>query len=303
MYSFNLSGTGRTTFRTLAAFALLSSPWIAAQATPVLSGSPPTQIVAAHYYAFQPGVVDPGQTVTFGIQNKPSWAQFNSATGRLYGTPYPSATGTYSNIIINASDSSGTATLPPFSITVNPLPAIPPTISGTPAVSATAGQVYSFQPAASDPNGLQMVFAITGKPAWASFDSKTGLVTGTPTNTTVTSYPNIVITVYDGYLKAVLPTFSIEVQPAAPATGSATVSWVPPLDNNDGSVLVNLSGYRIYYGTDANNLTQSVTVANPGLTRYMLSGLAAQTWYFSMTAYNSIGTESTRTAPESFAVQ
>jgi hypothetical protein len=316
MDSLNLSSaprSGRTAFRTLAAFALLSSPWIAAQATPVLSGTPATQVEVAHYYAFQPGVVDPGKKVTFGIRNKPYWAQFNSTTGGLFGTPYAAAIGTFSNITISASDGSGTATLRPFSITVKALPAVPPKISGTPAGSVTVGQAYSFQPTASDPNGLRMVFAINNKPTWASFDTTTGRLTGSPTAANVGSYPNITITVYDGYMKAVLPTFSIVVDAAdstpvpppvpPPSTGSATLSWVPPTENSNGSVLTNLSGYHIYYGTNANDLTQSVTVANPGLTRYVLSGLAAQTWYFSMTAYNSAGMESPRTAVEPFAVQ
>ncbi|HEY6925541.1 MAG TPA: putative Ig domain-containing protein [Steroidobacteraceae bacterium] len=294
-------------FRTLAAFALLSSPWIAAQATPVLSGSPTTQVVAAHWYAFQPSVVDPGKTVTFSIMNKPYWAQFNSATGRIAGTPSAGAVGTFSNIVISASDDTGRAYLAPFSITVKALPAIPPQISGTPAGTATVGQAYSFQPTASDPNGLRMVFAITGKPAWASFDSTTGRLSGTPGAADVGTNANISIVVYDGYMKSVLPTFSIVVaaagSPTSPSTGSATVSWVPPAANTDGSALVDLSGYRIYYGTAANNLSQSVTVGSAASTRYVLSGLAAQTWYFSMTAYNSAGGESARSAVTAFAVQ
>jgi len=314
MYSLTLFGTGRPTrapFRTVAAFALLSSPWIAAHAAPVLSGSPTTQVVVAHYYAFQPAVVDPGKKVTFGIRNKPYWAQFDSTTGRLAGTPYPATVGTFSNIVISASDGSGSASLYPFSITVKPLPAVPPKISGTPAGSVTAGQTYSFQPSASDPNGLRMVFAINGKPAWAAFDTTTGRLTGTPGAANVGTYPNITVTVYDGYLKAALPTFSIVVQSASgtptpvptPATGSATLSWTPPVENSDGSVLTNLAGYHLYYGTTADNLNQTATVSNAGLTRYVLDSLATETWYFSMTAYNSAGTESGRTAVESLTIK
>jgi hypothetical protein len=68
-------------------------------------------------------------------------------------------------------------------------------------------------------------------------------------------------------------------------------------------VLGNLAGYYIYYGTSPDSLSQSVTVTNAGLTRYVLSGLAKQTWYFAMTAYNSIGVESGRTAVKPLAVQ
>jgi len=318
MHLLNVAGAGlprRTALRTFAAFAFLSSPWIAANAAPVLSGAPATQVVAAHYYAFQPSAVDPGKTLTFSIVNKPSWAQFNTANGRLAGTPIPANVGTVSNIVISASDGTATAHLAPFAITVKPLPNIPPKISGSPASTVAVGHAYSFQPAASDPNGLTIKFAVNNKPAWAAFDANTGRLTGTPAAANVGTYPSIIITAYDGYAKAVLPTFSIVVQaaattpvpppvpPVSSSTGSATLSWVPPTQNSDGSVLGNLAGYHIYYGTSASTLNQSITVANAGLTRYVLSGLAAETWYFSMAAYNVAGMEGVHTAVEALVVQ
>ncbi len=42
------------------------------------------------------------------------------------------------------------------------------------------------------------------------------------------------------------------------ALGSATLSWKPPTENADGSALTNLAGYRIYYGRNRDNLTESV---------------------------------------------
>src|SRR5215475_12126242 len=46
-----------------------------------------------------------------------------------------------------------------------------PTISGTPPGSVLQNTAYSFQPSASDPNGDKLTFSISGKPAWASFDT------------------------------------------------------------------------------------------------------------------------------------
>jgi len=312
MHAFNVAETTRPQYpalRALAVFALLASPWIIASAAPVLSGSPTVSIIAAHYYSFQPGVTDSvGKTVTFSIANKPSWAVFDTATGRVAGTPLPSNVGTYSNIVISGSDGTASAHLAPFAITVLPLPNNPPRISGSPATAVVAGQAYTFQPSATDPNGLTIKFGISGKPAWAVFDNNTGRLSGTPAIVNVGTYANIVITAYDGYMKGVLPAFSIAVQPPSsptpvPTTGAATVSWIPPMANTDGSVLGNLAGYHIYYGTSADNLNQSVTLTNAGLTRYVVSGLAARTWYFAMTAYNSLGIESGRTAVASLAVQ
>lgn len=299
--------------RALVCAAILSSP-IAAFAAPVLSGTPVTSVTAAHYYSFQPGAVDSaGKKLVFAVVNKPSWAQFDSTSGRLYGTPLPQTNvGTFSNIAISASDGTSSARLAPFSITVLPLPSTPPVISGTPATTVTPGQAYSFQPSARDPNGLRLTFGISNKPAWAGFNSATGALSGTPAAASVGTYSNIVITAYDGYTKAVLPAFSIVVQnssssgslpPAGSSTtGSATLSWTPPTETTVGTPLTNLAGYHIYYGTTP-SLGKSVNLANPGLTRYVLSGLTAATWYIQMTAYDSAGMESLPTAVESIVVQ
>jgi cell division septation protein DedD len=80
-----------------------------------------------------------------------------------------------------------------------------------------------------------------------------------------------------------------------PSSGTVTVDWMPPTENTDGSVLTNLAGYEIYYGTDPNNLTKSVKVTNAGLTAYTMSDLASGTWYFAIAALSSTGAESTRT--------
>lgn len=305
--------------RALEHAALLSSPAIAVVAAPVLSGTPATTVTAAHYYAFQPGARDSaGKALTFSINNKPSWAQFDTRTGRLYGTPLPQSNiGTFANISISASDGTSRGYLTPFSIKVLPLPSTPPVIGGTPAGAVISGHAYSFQPMAHDPNGLRLAFGITNKPAWAGFNSATGALTGTPTAGNVGTWSNIVIAAYDGYAKSALPAFSILVQPAGggvglpppsppapvspPPTGSATLSWSPPTETTSGSPLTNLAGYHVYYGTTA-NLGQQVTIPNPGLTRYVISGLTAATWYFEMTAYDTAGVESPPTARESIVM-
>ena len=300
--------------RALKFAALLAAPCIAATAAPSLTGKPATTVTAAHYFAFQPSAANPGgKPLTFSIANKPSWAQFDPHTGRLYGTPLPQANvGTFANIVISASDGSARASLAPFAVTVLPLPNTPPKLAGTAPAGVVAGHPYSFQPIATDPNGLKIVFTIANAPAWASFNTATGLLSGTPAAGNVGTYSNIVITAYDGYSKTVLPAFKILVAPAASspvepsspeqgATGSATLAWIPPTRNIDGSVLTNLAGYHIYYGATP-ELGQSVTVTNAGLTRYVVSGLIRATWYFAMTAYDKSGRESDRTEVSSIMV-
>ena len=301
------------TVRALACAALVSTvpAHALAAATLTLSGAPATSVVAAHYYAFQPSVSDPsGAKLSFSVTNKPSWATFDATTGRLYGTPLPqSNVATYSNIEIVATAGTTHASLAPFSITVKPLANSPPVVSGSPATTVASGHAYSFQPTATDPNGLKIVFSAANLPAWASLNSSTGQVSGTPTAVNAGAYSDIVITAYDGYFKGTLPAFNIVVEgatntapPASSATASATLVWTPPTENNNGSVLTDLAGYHVYYGTTP-ELGQTLTVTNTGLTRYVMSGLMQATYYFTMTAFDKAGHESDRTAVESIEAE
>jgi hypothetical protein len=101
-----------------------------------------------------------------------------------------------------------------------------------------------------------------------------------------------VISVSDGTASASLPGFTLTVQQVQ--TGSATISWTPPTTNSDNSPLTNLGGYRIYYGTSSNNLTQVLNLPNPGISRGVVENLAPGTWYFAVTSYNSSNVESGR---------
>jgi len=90
--------------------------------------------------------------------------------------------------------------------------------------------------------------------------------------------------------------------PIQTVNGVATLDWMPPTENNDGSALTNLAGYTVYYGTNRNDLSQSVKVSNPGLASYTVTGLTSGTWYFAVTSYSADGVESTRTATVSTTI-
>jgi hypothetical protein len=90
---------------------------------------------------------------------------------------------------------------------------------------------------------------------------------------------------------AAAPTSSAGPAPlaaAASAKGATTLSWTPPTMTEDGTPL-KLTGYRIYWGLAADNLTHSVTLDNPGLTRYVVEQLTPATWYFVATALSKDG--------------
>lgn len=79
-------------------------------------------------------------------------------------------------------------------------------------------------------------------------------------------------------------------------TASATVSWSAPTLNTNGTPISDLAGYNIYYGPNADQLTQVVSVSNPAASSQVLSNLAHGTWYFAVSAYNSQAAESGRSA-------
>jgi hypothetical protein len=165
-----------------------------------------------------------------------------------------------------------------------------PTISGTPATSAQVGTQYRFAPSARDADGNALTFSIAGRPGWATFDPATGTLYGTPNPADVATYANIVISVSDGRATARLPAFSITVQ--AYSFGSATLTWLPPTENIDGTALTNLAGYRLYWGHQPGSYTNSTAVMSPGITTYVVENLASGTYYFAATAVNSSGAES-----------
>ncbi len=75
-------------------------------------------------------------------------------------------------------------------------------------------------------------------------------------------------------------------------TGSASLSWTAPTTNNDGSPLTDLAGYHIYYGASADLLTSQIDVVGSSTTSYVVNNLVSGTWYFAVTAFNSVGLES-----------
>jgi Putative Ig domain len=163
------------------------------------------------------------------------------------------------------------------------------TISGSPSTTATVGQSYSFTPTST---GTGLTFSIQNKPSWASFNTSTGMLSGTPAMGDIGSDASITISVSNGSGSASLTAFNITVNQIA--TGSAVLSWTAPTQNTDGTSLT-LSGYKILYGTSPTALTQSVSVSNPSLTTYTVPNLSSGTWYFAIVSLDSAGSQSVPT--------
>jgi hypothetical protein len=189
---------------------------------------------------------------------------------------------------------SGGSVTSPASIPVTPTGPVSnsaPTISGTAIANVAVSTPYSFSPTASDADGDALTFQIQNKPAWATFNTVNGTLSGTPT--AAGTHSNIIISATDGKATASLAAFAITVTTAQSQTAAATVSWTAPTQNTDGSQLTDLAGYVIVYGQSSTELTQSVQIANPSVDTYVFDQLTkGTTYYFAIRAFTAGGTES-----------
>ncbi len=152
--------------------------------------------------------------------------------------PNPDFNGTDSFVIQVADGNGGTDTIT-VNVTVNPVNDAPE-IAGSPPATVAEGALYSFTPAATDPDGDALAFSIANKPVWAVFDAATGGLFGTPGSGQVGTFAGVEIRVSDGSETAILPAFDIAV---------TNVNNAPVLDNSGVMALAGI----LEDATDADN--------------------------------------------------
>ncbi len=263
-----------------------------------ISGTPETVVPEDNPYSFSPTVSDAGDIVGFSIVNKPSWADFDSATGLLSGTPSNEDVGMDSGITISVSDGHEASSLASFSIQIDNVNDAPEfDDSNTPPDSIAANAAFSYTPTVTDVDTSSdgLTFSLANAPDWGgfSFDQATGELTATPDDTDIGDYNNIELTVDDGLAQDVL-TFSVSVVESE----QVLVSWNPPTTWEDGEALTinDLSGYTLEYYREGGDPDNPVVVGNDvltyDLTSYETSYLPIGTWHFTLKAIATNGAES-----------
>ncbi len=172
-----------------------------------------------------------GDAITVSASGLPAGAVFEPTTHRLNWQPTFDQSGEY-HVTFRVSDGKESASRD-VRITVAESNRAP-VIGGTPPTAATAGQSYHFVPTAHDDDGQPLTFTISGRPSWASFDARTGVLTGTAVQG---SYPDILISVSDGQASASLAPFAIHVVEDTPVDsdgdGVSDSDDAFPLDPNE----------------------------------------------------------------------
>jgi hypothetical protein len=191
---------------------------------PKISGAPTTRTKVGRTYRFRPAASDPdGDPISFAVANKPAWTTFDPTSGELRGTPRSSDIGRHRDVTISVSDGKTTRVLPKFDVVVTTVAATNNAlmISGSPSTYVEAGLLYSFTPSTTQRNAGSLVYSIENKPSWASFDTTTGTISGTPSAAHVGKFPDVTILASDGENSSALPPFTISVVPAATRSTSS----------------------------------------------------------------------------------
>jgi hypothetical protein len=90
-----------------------------------------------------------------------------------------------------------------------------PVVNGTPPTIVEVGAAYRYVPSVSNTQGGTLSFEITGAPSWATFDTSTGELEGTPDSSNLGSSGAVEITVSNGTSSAIIGPFRIKVVPAS----------------------------------------------------------------------------------------
>ncbi|MBU1667430.1 tandem-95 repeat protein [bacterium] len=207
---------------------------------PSIDATPTTRVAQdSNFTSFTPTVddIDGGDTHSFTIANNPDWMEINSSTGEVFGTRIlgNGDVGTTSNIVITVTDAEGATATFTFSVEVTNTNDAP-VILGTPSATADEGTLYTFTPTVTDADedkGDTKLFEITNKPVWATFNTTTGVLSGTPLNAHVGTTTGIVISVTDGAgATASLDAFNIEV---INVNNAPEISGLPKIRIDEGA--------------------------------------------------------------------
>lgn len=76
-----------------------------------------------------------------------------------------------------------------------------------------------------------------------------------------------------------------------PGSETATLRWVAPTTNTDGSPYANPGGFAVFYGRSPTALDQSAYLQDPAVRQWTSPPLAVGSWSFGVRAFNAQGME------------
>ena len=178
---------------------------------PAVTSTPLLTISNGQVYSYDVDATDPdGDTnFTFSLLQAPIGMTIEPISGLIDWLPHSGNIG-FNDVVVQVTDSTGASGSQVFQVEV--LDAnVAPSFSSTPVTSITAGNLYTYAAAASDPNlGDIVSFSLDTSPAGMTVDSASGLVSFQTTALDVGSHP-VVIRASDQGGAFDLQSFALEV--------------------------------------------------------------------------------------------
>jgi len=216
----------------------------------------------------------------------PSWLKFDADTRTFSGTPLNLNVGDIA-VKVTATDSSSATGSDTFNITVTNINDAP-SITSSEVTSVNADTDYSYTFTASDvDSGDTVTLAAPTKPSWLSFDTLTGVLSGTPTNSNIGDH-SIVLSATDVAGAVTTQNFTISVTTTLETNGDYELAHGSNnyyiIDDNDNKLGLT------YYGKplgpnkwDGWSATQVEESASGGF-EVLWSHSNGETWVFKVNA-------------------
>jgi len=151
---------------------------------PSVVAIPDTFVFINILYQYQVEASDlDGDTLVYNLTGNPAWLSINNSTGLMNGTP--ADTGSYS-ITVEVDDGNGGNAQTIFDLYV-----LDPSVNNDPIVQSISdttiylNQYYEYQVIATDPDGDTLFYSFSTNPPWLSINNNSGLMQGTPTDTSM----------------------------------------------------------------------------------------------------------------------
>jgi trimeric autotransporter adhesin len=266
-----------------------------------VSGTTTLTITAATLVSIAVTPVNPSAARGTSRQFTAMGTYTDSSTQDLTAAVTWSSSNTAVATISNAAGSKGSATA--LAVGTATISAASGSVSGSTALTVTPATLSSITITPVNPSvapGAAQQFTALGTYSDATTQDLTATATWNSSNPAVASISNatgskgLATAVASGSAAITAMSGSISgtamLTVATGSSGNATIFWDAPTTNADGTVLTDLAGYRIYYGTSPGDYPSNIDVGN--VTTYVFSNLAAGTYYLVITAYDTSGNES-----------
>lgn len=194
---------------------------------PYFTSAPPTQASIGGLYSYTATALDPdGDALTFSKVNGPTDLNVSAGGAVEWAFTLP---GIY-DVEVLVSDSSGGEATQAFVLTVGDVSSNPnaPTLLGSPGSTGVVGQLYFYQPIASDPDpGDTLTFSLGVEPGGVNLDIDSGRVTWIPDGSQVGTQ-SLQLLVSDGQGGQASQSWTVEVAATA-VNQPPVIQSTPPL--------------------------------------------------------------------------